>query len=156
MRLFLLKSFTVAFLFIITGKPDKPTDLSVICVSENTINVSWTSHFNGGHTQYFRVQLKASSDLTFRNWTNVIPDLQKKTTISLTDLLPNTIYTIRIVAINLKGESVSMEQTSCITSWYQYILCIFIGKYIRMLVLLYICLSLKKVLKNISVNIIGN
>ncbi|VDI52385.1 neural cell adhesion molecule [Mytilus galloprovincialis] len=97
--------------------PTAPVHMNIFCKT-NSLHVSWVSEFNGGREQTFFVEYWIS--LQKRNITRSRPvmDLGESTTLNFVfnGLLPETNYSVRILASNAKGISVS-ETSKCITDF---------------------------------------
>ncbi|XP_071180176.1 synaptogenesis protein syg-2-like [Mytilus edulis] len=97
--------------------PTAPVHINIFCKT-NSLHVSWVSEFNGGREQTFFVEYWIS--LQKRNITRSRPvmDLGESTTLNFVfnGLLPETNYSVRILASNAKGISVS-ETSKCITDF---------------------------------------
>ncbi|XP_021356540.1 uncharacterized protein LOC110452382 isoform X2 [Mizuhopecten yessoensis] len=89
---------TVHFQISPEGVPDIPMDFRASKVSDNYVNVVWTSGFNGGFSQHFNIDFKTVGS----EWLPVssvdIPDAGQglQMTYPLFDLTPATDYVIRL------------------------------------------------------------
>ncbi|CAC5419512.1 unnamed protein product [Mytilus coruscus] len=95
--------------------PTAPVHINILCKTKS-FHVSWVSEFNGGLEQTFFVEYWIS--LQSNNITRLGPimDIGESTTLNyvVNGLLPGTNYSVRILASNAKGITVS-ETDGCIT-----------------------------------------
>ncbi|XP_063447982.1 hemicentin-1-like [Mytilus trossulus] len=95
--------------------PTPPVHINIICKTKS-LHVLWVSEFNGGREQTFFVEYWISLQLNNKSRSGAVMDLGESTTIKydVKGLLPRTNYSVRILASNANGISVS-EKVECIT-----------------------------------------
>ncbi|XP_051901328.1 nephrin [Pristis pectinata] len=85
-----------------TGPPDPPSDLTLVRKSHNSVTLAWSSGFNGGLTQSFRVRY-SEWDALSALYVDVYPPWS--THFTVTGLRPGTRYNFSVNAINALGAS---------------------------------------------------
>ncbi|CAF0739860.1 unnamed protein product [Brachionus calyciflorus] len=76
------------------SKPDMPSELRSLYVSFSTVGITWTPGFDGGLEQKFTIQLN-----------DTVLELNSSNLANITNLSVNTIYSVRVMAKNLLGQS---------------------------------------------------
>ncbi|CAG2241245.1 IGSF9B [Mytilus edulis] len=95
--------------------PIAPVHIYVICKTKS-LHVLWMSEFNGGREQTFFVEYWISLQPNNKSRSGPVMDLGESTSIKydIKGLLPRTNYSVRILASNANGISVS-EKVECLT-----------------------------------------
>lgn len=106
MLIFFFESIFISF---ITGSPDKPRNIEVIC-DKASAKVQWKSSFNGGDPQSFTIEINGQGETSIYDG---IPDTgeNKIHTSYVQNLRPSTAYVFYISAQNQHGNSSSTKST---------------------------------------------
>nr|QRF78294.1 Nephrin [Lineus viridis] len=105
---------TVAMSFETTTRPDPPEDLRLVNSTHNSITVMWTSGFNGGLYQWFRIKYEESRSKDPPLYIDVKPPSANMFTVP--GLKLGTEYTLYVQAINKLGDSRFSQSAKCSTS----------------------------------------
>nr|XP_032835441.1 nephrin-like isoform X1 [Petromyzon marinus]XP_032835443.1 nephrin-like isoform X1 [Petromyzon marinus]XP_032835444.1 nephrin-like isoform X1 [Petromyzon marinus]XP_032835445.1 nephrin-like isoform X1 [Petromyzon marinus] len=85
-----------------TSRPDPPTDVRVVNVTDISATLTWQAGFNGGLTQRFRVKYQVQGARSARY---VDVDPPQATAFTVAGLLPSTGYNLSVSAWNRLGHS---------------------------------------------------
>ena len=90
------------------SQPDRPTEMRELFVDFMSISLSWLHGFDGGLEQYFQIQL--NDTVLKEKSTDSDPDVAYlintgPSSVNITNVKPNTVYSIRMIAINKIGSS---------------------------------------------------
>ncbi|XP_064650915.1 nephrin-like isoform X3 [Lineus longissimus] len=105
---------TVAISFETTTRPDPPEDLRHVNSTHDSITVMWTSGFNGGLYQWFRIKYEETRSMDPPLLINVNPPSANMFTVP--GLKFATEYTLYVQAINKLGDSRFSQSAKCSTS----------------------------------------
>ncbi|XP_063799998.1 nephrin [Pseudophryne corroboree] len=95
-----LDSFSIHL--VSTSRPDPPSNLKVLSFTHNSVTLGWSTGFDGGLEQKFRVRYRWSDSESFM-YVDVFPP--QSTVFSITGLKGNTAYNFSVNAINVLGDS---------------------------------------------------
>ncbi|CAL1281786.1 unnamed protein product [Larinioides sclopetarius] len=103
--------------YIVQGRPDPPTDISVVNVTSRSVTLQWeVKHDGNSHVTGSVVQYQSISDSSWNGQTSQLIVSGSENMATLRALTPNTLYFIRIVAENALGHSDSSEVLNVTTA----------------------------------------
>ena len=98
---------------ILTDVPDSPSKPEATDISQTSITMTWTKPvFDGGI--FITSYMVEVMDVTVQTWVTVATELQT-TTYTAIDLIPETEYMYRVIAINDEGMSKPSETSVIVT-----------------------------------------
>lgn len=91
----------------VTSRPDPPAYLTILNVTYNSINLTWTPGFDGGFPQTFNIRYRKEGAENYQ-YVDVAPS--GATTYEVQDLKMETKYYFSILAFNSQGSSVYTKE----------------------------------------------
>lgn len=93
------------------GKPDPPTNLRALNVTENGMEVKWKAGSNGGYPQSFKLVVLNNGRKMFEKQDNHDTNGECDNHLTLKNLSPLTDYTLELFSTNAKGVVQCIEPT---------------------------------------------
>ncbi|XP_052267609.1 uncharacterized protein LOC127869263 isoform X2 [Dreissena polymorpha] len=96
------------FYLVASSKPDKPFNIHVLneSITTHSMSVAWEPGFDGGHEQHFIVMYKEQIE---PDWNRIEVNASSVYVSNITNLRAALMYTIKMVAVNIIGESEETE-----------------------------------------------